>query len=219
MFSPMKRSGCYRLHSKVMAHKITTEIPVAAFERIRDRMFEILVEEFAGQVLLGYDPELEVNVYKERSNAIDKTETSAIVVGLAKGNWSNKHQGSQDGAYQFFVDHFTKSKSNSEGDGDTLSALKLQKIMRVTRAILEDPIYKTLGYAPLPVPFIMKTYFSTLDIADGNNRDANNIEMGRLVFNVVANETSKLIDPPLIAGYKTTVKMDGTGKGFLFPTA
>lgn len=193
--------------------KITQPISSQAFEFIRDRIFEIIVDEFDGQHTLTTDDDLELNVFLERNTPLDKTEISSIVISLATGSFGNKHQGSVDGTYQFHIDFFTNSKTNSSISGDTKAALKLHKIMGLGRAILEDPIYKTLGFVP---PFIMKTWFSEFNIAAGNKEDALNSAMSRLIFNVVANETSKLIVPNLIEGYKTSIKIDSTGKGYFY---
>ena len=193
--------------------KITQIISTQRFESIRDRILEILVDEMDHQYYLTSDEDLNVSVFIERNNPIDKTELSAIVVSLAKGAYSNKNQGSVDGDYIYNVDVYTNSKTTENGAGDTLAAIKMQKLMGVCRSILEDPIYKTLGFAP---PFLMKTNVSEFNIAAGNKEDALNTGMGRLTFNVTTNETNKLIVPNLIEGYETTVKIDNSGKGYFY---
>lgn len=193
--------------------KINTVIPKQKFEYIRDRVFEIIMSEFEGQYLQSYDPDLDLSVFIERSTPLDKTELPGIVVSLAAGNFGNKNQGSVDGTYQINIDHYTSAKSAAGVSGDTYAAKKLHKILGISRAILEDPIYKTLGFTP---PFIMKSFISELNIAAQNKEDAENTSMGRLVFNVVANETSKLLIPDLIEGYNTSIKIDNSGKGYFY---
>lgn len=193
--------------------KITQVINRQAYEYIRDRILEILVDELDNQAIISYDADLEVNVFLEIANPLDKTELSAIVISLASGKYDNKHQGSVDGLYQFHIDCFTNAKTTAADAGDTISTVRLHKILGVCRSILEDPIYKTLGFVP---PFIMKTFVGEINIATPNKEDASNTSMGRLLFNVVANETSKLIIPNLIEGYDTTVKIDNTGKGYFY---
>lgn len=194
--------------------RIKTEIKKAAFEYIRDRILEILVYEFDGQYLLTYDNELDnISIFIERNTPVDKVELSTIIVSLASGGFGNKNQGAVDGTYLFHIDVFTNSKTTTTVAGDTAASIKLQKIMRVARGILEDPVYKTLGFTP---PFISKSYVSEFNIAPGNKEDSLNSSMGRISFNVVANETSTLLTPVLLAGYKTSVKIDNTGKGYFF---
>ncbi len=194
--------------------KIIKTIDPASFEYVRDRLLEILVSELDGQYLLTYDVELDnISVYLEKNAPVDKTELSSIIISLAVGTYSNKNQGSVDGSYMYHIDVFANSKTSPVKSGDTASSIKLQKIMRVCRGILEDPIYKTLGFV---AGFILKTYVSEFNIAPGNKEDALNSSMGRISFTVVANESSKLLVPSLIAGYETTVKIDGSGKGYFY---
>lgn len=192
---------------------ITTIIPRQQFEFIRDRIFEILVDEINGQYILTSDSEFNILSFIERNTPIDKTECPAMVVSYAKSDFSNKHQGSTDNAIVFNIDFFTNSKSNIADGGDKLSALKLHKLLGVARYILEDPIYKTLGFT---APYIMKSYVSEINIAAGNKEDATNTSMGRLTFNVVCNETNVLKTPELIEGFNTQVKIDNSGKGYFY---
>ncbi len=192
---------------------ITQPISKQLFEFIRLRILEILVSEFQGQFLLTGDYELEVKIFIERSTPLDKTELDAIVISFAHGAYSNKNQGSVDGMYQFHIDCFTSEKSSNGVSGDTAAMIKLHKIVGLVRSILEDPIYKTLGVQP---PIIMKSFISEINIAASNKEDALNTSMARLVFNVSANETNKLIIPPLIAGYTTSIKINGTGRGYFY---
>jgi hypothetical protein len=200
-----------------MSRLITQIISPAAFEYIRDRIIEILLVEIDGQYILTYDPDIEpdvaLNIFMERQTPVDKVEMSTIIVSLASGGFGNKSQASIDGDYVYQIDVFTNAKSTATTAGDTASSVKLQKIMRICRGILEDPVYKTLAFA---TPFIMKTYVSEFNIAAGNREDSLNSSMGRITFNVQANETSKLKVPSNIAGYKTSVRIDNTGKGYFY---
>jgi len=196
--------------------KITTAIPEQKFQFITRRVFEILMDEFNQQQILTYDNELDVDFFLERTMPFDKEELPTINISFVDGDYSNKHQGSQDGLYQIFIDAYASAKTTATQAGDTLANLKVQKMLGVTRAILEDPVYKTLGVVP---PFIMKSYVSKITIAAPNknsNMDGVNNSMGRLIFNVVANETSKLIIPQLIAEYQTQIKIDNSGKGYFY---
>jgi len=193
--------------------RITVAIGSQAFELIRDRLVEILVDEFEGQYLLTYDSELEVNVFKERNNPLDKTELSSIVVSLATGSYSNKNQLSVDGEYSYNIDIYTNEKTNDAESGDTRSALKLQKIIGITRAILEDQAYKTLGFV---TPKIMHTMVTDINIRGYDPNDTMNTSMGRLSFKVRAIETTLPITPSLIAGYQTGVLIDLSGKGYFY---
>ena len=112
--------------------KINIEIPIANFEIIRDRIALILAEEIDNQAVLTYDADLEaVEVFLERTKAFDKTEVPCINVSLATGNFSNKHQGYQDGVYIFNIDIYTNAQSTDAEDGDVLSTLSNHKLLRI----------------------------------------------------------------------------------------
>lgn len=193
--------------------RITQVIGTQYYELIRDRTLAILIDEFEKQFILTGDYELEIEAFIERGTPIDKTELSTVIVSMASGTFGNKNQGNVDGSYMFHIDFYTNSKTTSESDGGYLAKKKLHKLMGVGRAILEDPLYKTLGYTP---PFIMKSIVSELNIAAPNKEDAVNTGMGRLGFSVTANESSKLTVPSLIDGYETQIKIDNTGKGYFY---
>ncbi len=192
---------------------IPAVIPPASFELIRDRILQILLIEFENQYLLTYDDALYLGVYIERSTPLDKTELNAIVISLFDGDYSNKNQGYVDGIYTFNIDCFSSAKSSQGISGDTLAMKDLQKIMRVVRAVLENPVYKTLNFTP---GGINKTYISKISIGPSNKEDALNTSWGRLIFNVIAPETTSLITPALIGGYDTRIKIDNSGRGYFY---
>lgn len=194
--------------------KITAKITRQGWEYIRDRIAEILADELNAQVTMDYPSvDIDAQVWVERTNSFDKTELPAINVSLATGSWENKNQGSQDGTYIFNIDCYALAKTKGADSGDTLSAIKVQRLLGICRYILEDPIYKTLGFEP---PFIMRTGCKDVNIASPPNEDEKNVAMGRITFSVTANEKNQLLVPKLIAGYKTQIKVNGTDEGYLY---
>lgn len=180
---------------------------------MRDRIADILYDELDIQSQLNYDTDLDVEVLIECTNPIDKTEASVIIVSLASGSYANKNQGGVDGTYTYNIDVFTNSKTTESTAGDKNAALKLQRLLGLCRAILEDPVYRTLGFA---APFISRVNCVDIKIADTGRDDAVNTAMGRLTFNVVLNESSKLLIPNLIEGYDTVVKLGETANGYSY---
>lgn len=193
--------------------RITAAISAQSFELIRDRIVEILVDEFDGQYLLTYDAELIVDVFKERNTPVDKAELSCIIVSFANGIYGNKNQGHVDGDYQYNIDVYTNAKTNDSQSGDTKSATKLQKLIGIIRAILENQAYKTLGFI---TPRIMNTIVSEINIRRYDPNDTVNTSMGRITFKVRAAETTAPMDANLIDGYQTTVLIDQSGKGYFY---
>lgn len=192
---------------------ITEIIPSQEFELVRDRVAEILIDELANQAALSYDEDLEVNVFVERSIPFDKTELPAINVSLAQGEFDNKKAPNLDGNYIYNIDVHTSAKSNEEDQGDSRASVKLHKILGKCRAIIENPIYRTLGFNK---PSISRVFFSQMDIADPGKQDALNTQMGRLILNVRVPEGVSLLAAGLIEGYDTKVKIGTSSVGYAY---
>lgn len=194
--------------------KILPGIPRRAFELIRDRICEILADELPVQSIVEYDGSLDATVYCERFIPFDKTDIPCVNVLLAKGIYNNKAVVKADGTYTYNVDCYMSAKSSVGVQGDTVSAIKLQKLIGICCAILENPQYNTLGFAR---PFISHTEVSEIAIADPkNNQDAVNVMMGRISFVVRVPENVDALLPRLLVGFDTQVKLGLTEKGYVF---
>jgi len=188
-------------------------IPPQFFEVIRDRIAEILVDELDGQVLLTYDTDLEAKVYVERFVPFDNTEMPAINVSFSSGDYNNQTAIDADGFYSYFIDIFTRANTTDDDPGDKLAMFKLQKLLGVCRAIIQNPIYKTLGFNP---PFIMSRQISSIAIATPKEGETLSVVMGRLILKIEAPEDVQLLTAKLIKGFDTQVKLVLTDKGFIY---
>lgn len=195
--------------------QITQIISTQAFEFVRDRIAEILDDELNNQFILSGDYDLDLSVTVESNFPQTNKEDFPIVnVSLTNGKYENKdHGGSVLGLYQYNVDVYANSKTPLEGQGDRLASIKMQKVIGICRSILEDPIYKTLGFEP---PFVSRVFVSEMNISEPNKDDALNTIVGRLVFNVHVPEHCKLTTPTLIEGYETQVRIGNTNRGFQY---
>lgn len=191
---------------------INTIIPVQAFERIRDRIAEILLEELTNQAQLTGDLDIQAKVFLERSVPFEKTSIPAVNVCFIGGTYGGQTAIHTEGnTYNYAIDVHHAAKSTQNDPGDSLSAFRLHKLLGKCRAILEDPRYKTLGFE---APFIMNRHVQRVDIADYKEGDALSMGMGRLTFAVRVAENADLIVPELIDGADTVVKLGNTDKGF-----
>lgn len=194
--------------------KITTEIPPQAHEIIRDRIGEILADEFAAQFVLHGDEDRNPKVFIERIVPIGKEEVSLISVLYSRTSYGNNTAVDMKGKNFYNIDVYTLAKSTLTEDGDSKSQKKLSRLLGMVRAILASPHYITLGFAR---PFIMNTEVLDIEIADPrDNQDSANMVMGRLVFQVNAPEEVEQIQPTVAEGYDTEVRLDETEKGFLY---
>ena len=188
-------------------------IPAQFFEVIRNRIAEILVDELDQQVLLTYDTDLEAKVYLERFVPFDNSELPAINVSFSAGDYNNQTARDVDGTYSYFIDVFTQAKTTDDDRGDKLAIFKLHKLLGVCRAIIQNPIYKTLGFEP---PFIMSRQISRIFIAEPKEGDTLSVVMGRLILTIVAPEDTQLLTAKLIKGFDTQVKLFLTDKGYIY---
>lgn len=197
--------------------KIQAVIPPQKFEVVRDRIAEILADEILNQYFMSYDPELlKLKVWLERSKPFDAEDVPAINVCLAKGEWGNKDVKNSDGTYNYNIDCYAKGKTakiDGGQRGDSLATYKVQRFLGICRAILENPIYNTLGFDK---PFNCRVSVDSMILARPNDDDLENLTMGRLIFTVKAPEGVWLKTPNLIAGFDTRVKLGLTDKGYVF---
>jgi hypothetical protein len=198
--------------------QIETAIGLQAFELVRARIAEILADELPNQSTLNSDPELDATVFVERFARPEAKECPIVNVCLLKGKYNNQDQTGADGVYDFAVDAYAKSKGDAGNDSstraDSQALFKLQRLLGVVRTILNDSRYKTLGFEP---PFI--GWRQVTDIEIQNPTDAPGSEsmvMGRIVISVRVRETGVDLDPQLIKGYDTYVKLYLTDEGYVY---
>lgn len=194
--------------------KINDTLLPDAFEFCRDRIAEILIDELGNQYVNKGNYFAAADVWVERSTAFDKTELPAVNVSVGTGTYANQHQGQSQGEYVFFIDIHTNAKAKPGNESaDKVSAIHAQRLTGLVRGILENPIYKTLGFAP---GFISRRYMEKFDVAAMNDNDAMQTSMIRNYFHVSVAEVSKLIVPPLAAGFDTVVKVNNTNEGYQY---
>lgn len=193
--------------------KISSIIGNSYFEQIRDRIAVILALEIENQLLLSGNYDIDADVWLERNIPFDKVEVPAVNVSLASGNYDNKTMGSVRGSYDFFIDCYCSAKATSVAEADRRATLKLHRLLAICRSILENPVYKTLDFVP---PGIQHTSVSSLNIRSAQNTDALNTVMGRLLFKVVATETTSLLTAPEINQFYTSVKIDTSDQGYVY---
>ncbi len=188
-------------------------IPPQKFEILRDKIGEILAVEIKNQFDLTNDKDFDTTVWLERFIPLDKTEISAVIVALSRGDDDGHTQYDADYTYTYNIDIFANAKATGLDGADKLSKFRLHKLMRVVRAILHNPVYKTLDLDP---PIIFHRFIREFQIDEIEARDGLNSSMCRMQLVVKSNEDVQLIDPSLFAGNDTTVKLGETEKGYKY---
>lgn len=198
--------------------KINVEITPRSFEIIRDRIVDILVEEIANQVDNGFNTAANAKVHLERFIPFDKTELPAINVCFASGNSDSRDAASSSFVYVYNIDAHSNAVDDDEALGDTKASVLCQKILGICQAILEDPQYRTLGFAP---PSISGLYVSSINMIDPSQlqvKDALSSTWGRIQLTVKGSDSNNLLNAVLLAGYQTRIKIGDTLKGFFNTT-
>lgn len=192
--------------------QIDSIISSQKFELIRDRIADILIDEINGQAELGNDVGLSA-LYVENHIPIDNVKLPAIVVSIGRASYQNKSQISVDGSYDFYIDVFSKGVAGDTKNGDAVASLKVQKIVGMVRAILENPAYMTLGFAK---PFSCRSIISEINFGTIQDKDEKNVQMARMTFNIVAPESVNLREMNVIYEYATSVRIADSNAGYLF---
>ena len=195
--------------------KLTGVIVEQNFEKIRNRIGEILADEIANQFSLRpTETEIDAKVFVERFTPFDKSEFPAVNVLLSSAEYNPITSVQDNGMYEFFIDVYTTGKNTGGVRGDSVSAQNLHKLLGICRSILRSPYYLTLGFQ---VPQIGHISIPSIQVMEPkNNQDATNAIWGRLVFKVLAPETSELQVAVDIDSWKTQVKLNLTEKGYLY---
>lgn len=197
--------------------KIQGQIPRRSYEIIRDRICQILVEEFEAQLIYSGDYDLDVQIFMERMVAFDHTELPALNVGIERGDAESYHQGQSDWALRFFIESNTRAETGERDDvnrGDQIAKMKVQKIMGIAQAILENPAYKTLGFTPGQL--IKHRHIESFVFAENTRHDSENTTMSRMILVVKTVETTELIESNLIVGWDTQVKLHDSDRGYFW---
>lgn len=173
-------------------------IPTQKFELIRDRIVEILQDEYASQKALcdAHDPVIPFTVptiYNERRGQVDFQEDEVIIVKLGKAVYSNEDGELAMGTYTFFIDVFGYEQSEHDADdafeGWYLSAKKLHKNFGLIRAILRDKDYLQLGWSNDTTINISSTRIEGfIPEVRSDGQDTNSETYGRMIFEVDAYE-------------------------------
>ena len=162
-------------------------IDTSSFELIRDRIAQVILDEYANQYSLDNTLPNITEVNLERFVNFDKHELPAINVYFMGGPIQKENIKKQVAEYKYAVDCYANAKSTDSERADKLARVKVQKILRIVRAVLDDQYYKTLLF---PSPFVIRTNVDEIIMNLNKDEDSKNTAIGRIVFTVEAYESS-----------------------------
>lgn len=197
--------------------KIDNTIPAQGFEIVRDRIASILAIELANQFVLTGNEDNNAPVVLERSVAFKHTEMPIVNVSLQRADYANQSTVSSEETVLYTIDIYHKSKTEGPDPGDSLASLKMQRLMGVCRAILENPVYKRLDF-PYDVPFISNVHIESMEVGEPKREDTLSTSLGQLVLSVRIPEVTQLLLGQLLDGIDTSVQLELTEKGYKYTT-
>lgn len=195
--------------------QINYVIPPRCHEIIRDRVGLIVADELAMQAAITYEDLFLAKVYVQRSKPFEPDECPVINVHINSGTLDNHTIIDSDSETQFFIDVFTTGASNDTEKGDTVSSFDGQQLAGVIQAILLNPIYKTLGFAP---PFIMRSKVTNFEPMTVERNDSTNMSVVRITLVVKAGQTEPGVDAITTFIAQTQVMLHETDLGYLWST-
>ena len=192
---------------------ITTAIEESSFEKVRDRVAQILSLELPVQEYLsGF--ELPGKAWLERVVPFDEaTELPAVNVSIASMDFSGQTVRQSDNTIQINIDLYTQAESTNDEYADKEAAIKMHRLARFVRGILEHTAYKTLGFAP---PFIMNRHIVSFGYVKYDEQDASSGFFGRLILSVKVAEVNGVLPPVSINQSLTEVKLNTSDKGYYY---
>lgn len=206
------------------------------FEKIRSKIASILADEFSNQkslistalltetdqdVIDDYNISLNAipnKVWEERFRRPSEGEYPVVNVFL-QNNPLNDLIGNenQTGTNTFGIEFYMSAKDTDTDRGDKLSAIKLQRLIGITRHIIMTPHYLTLGFGAGFIGHRSAQNMIYAQPEDGVS-NADNVIMGKLDIIVKSREDVEKLDGVLFDQNDTTFKLFDTEKGFFWTT-
>lgn len=198
--------------------QINEPILEQTFEIIRDRIFDILVEEFPNQQALQPGIDLSPEIVKERSVSFDSSQGSLINILFINDSYFQKTPVNKVGDFVYYIDVYTNKKDTDDDSGDELSRIACQRIAGVVRGILESSTYKYLGFNTIRP--VQRLGFQNIIQAEPDARkDASNQSQIRLQFDVRSTDINYLEGVRDLELLKIQFKLGETDKGNLLEKA
>lgn len=195
---------------------ITETIGSQGFERVSNRIAEILVEEIANQVTIqGFEETVEI--FLERIEPMDKSEDVVISVALREGKYEGHTSRDVQGEYMYFIDLFVSGYGKGDEAPSTVSKKKLYRYLGLIRYILSSGKMPTLNFPPglIGGKYVKNVMIDTdySNFGNHSNYDGSYIRFCRVFFVVRVQENQLLWEGIPLQGNDTTITYENTTKG------
>lgn len=194
--------------------KIDGIIATSNVELVRNRIASIIADELANQYTLTSNAALSATVAVGRTQSLNHTECPYVNVLLGQADIENQNQGYSDFICTFYIDCYSSSKATNATSGDILSQNNLLKLALVVRAILENPIYKTLDFS---AGVVGNRRITGYQISPPSG-DGVVIAHGRMTYSVKVSGAIDLLEADLIGDHVTQVNIGESEEGYTWST-
>lgn len=180
---------------------ITQEIPENFYEKIRDQLAAILLNELPNQGVLKGDQELQNldKIYIERSAPFSKENLPAFNVLVNEVDFHTETQISKQFSAEYFIDVYASMPANPTGRADERTNKRLQTLAGLVDGIISNGLYVGLGF-PTATTGTNESifnravgkvqYFNPEDV-----KDTESITRARITVLVTANQPKVAVDP------------------------
>lgn len=195
---------------------LTETIGVQGFEKVSNRIAEILAEEIGNQIEIQ-EFEEDVEVFIERIQPFQTSEDVSIQVYFKGGTYDGYTTRDAQGEYMYYIDLYASSIGIGDVDASIVSKNKIYRYLGLIRYILSSGKIPTLGF---PNGLIGGKYIKSIsqDLEFSNfgaepSKDASYIRFSRIVFLVRVNENQALWNGIPLQGNDTKIRYEATSKG------
>lgn len=200
--------------------RITSAIGQQNYEKIRERIVEVLGAELENQYILNPSvSELDVDVWMERVIPYEEAELKPAVVNVLfdNGEFDNNSRVMTNGTYTYFIEVYSKAPSTDSQDGDELARSRSARLAGIIRQILMSTQYSALGFEPgvirnRNVTNILSYRFSSESVP----MDTTRVAVTRITFTVISNESELTSAIVPLGGTDTAVRISCTDKGYVW---
>jgi len=182
------------------------------FEKARDQIAQILLDEFAVNSIVP-------TIFTERIKPMDKTSLPAVNVVFSNA----ENAGDLDNAdntyrYMYNIDIFSNGTTSVGTTAGSSATIDLHKMVGIIKQVLQNQVYKNLLFGTA-VPTVETRSIQSIQIAEPSEKaDANSSVMARLVFMVRLSDNMELGASIPATKSTTKVTFQGNDAGYLWET-
>lgn len=199
---------------------ISNTVSQQNYEVITDAIGSILVSELESQSKKD-DNDLDskiilsnTTVWKERIVPFSQGEQFIVSVIWLGADYNEKTASQVNGVNTFLLDCYGSARTNENGKGDQLGAVRTKRLVGVIRSILEHPNYRNLGLEKNIIGSSMIKSIRRTQL-EGQDESAG-VSMYRITMEIDSLEVSGYNEPIPLAQNRTSVVLEETDKGYQY---